>query len=107
MVGRRPCPKLPDRAGQRERRESMVGRREVMARRGQPRDLGHNMAEVGQGEAKVADLVLRVRRGLGFMLGPKELREQERGRETDRAKPYPQGRRAHSSNPAWPMIVEP
>ena len=69
-------------------------------------DVDQSIADVGEGEAKVADLGRVVRHRLGFVICPKQLGERQRNCEKSRLKPRVQGRCAHAMHPVVPSWLE-
>lgn len=69
-------------------------------------DVDQSVADVGEGETKVADLGRVVRRRLGFVICPKQLGERQRNCEKSRLKPRVQGRCAHAMHPVVPSWLE-
>jgi hypothetical protein len=83
----------------------MMNDRDVLDRN-RGRDVDLSMADIGEGEAKLADLARIVGYRLGFVIRPKQLRDRQRNYEKSRLKPRVQGRCAHAMHPVVPTWLE-
>jgi uncharacterized Fe-S cluster protein YjdI len=63
-------------------------------------DIDQGVIDVGQRQAKVADLTRLVSQRFGLVNGAEELGERQRGAKTDCDKPRAQGRCTHAVDPA-------